>query len=220
MSPGVVDTGAHLGVGNMSYVNNTTIGEGNTVHACVLFKGHNKDKTSDRSYRTISSCPVVAKALDLYIRDLHIDNWNLNQAETQFQGEGSCHELAAVLLTETIQHSLFSLKLPIFILYLDAQSSFDVVLRELLIKNLYFSCNTNGHSLHYINNRLGNRRTFIEWEGCMMGPIHDEAGMEQGGVPSSDFHKIYGKEQLTNAQDSSLGVKVGNESNTWHRTGG
>ena len=68
--------------------------------------------------------------------------WAAAQAETQFQGSGSSHELAAILLTETIQHSLFSLKLPIFILYLDAQSAFDVVLRELLIKNLYFSCNT------------------------------------------------------------------------------
>ena len=169
----------------------------------MLFKSHNKDKTSDRSYRTISSCPVVAKALDLYIRDLKIDDWNLNQAETQFQGEGSCHELAAVLLTETIQHSLFSLKLPIFILYLDAQSAFDVVLSELLIKNLYFSCNTNGHTLHYINNRLENRRTLIEWEENMMGPIIDESGLEQGGVPSSDFYKIYGKEQLCNGDKPS-----------------
>ena len=192
-------------------VNNTTIEQVNTVHACILFKGHNKDKTSDRSYRTISSCPVVAKALDMYVRDLNIDDWNLNQAETQFQGEGSCHELAAVLLTETIQHSLFSLKLPIFILYLDAQSAFDVVLRELLIKNLYFSCNTDGHTLHYINNRLENRRTLVEWEGNLMGPILDESGLEQGGVSSSDFYKIYGKEQLTTAQDSYLGVKVGDQ---------
>ena len=44
-----------------------------------------------------------------------------------------------------------------------------------------------------------------------MGPIDDEAGLEQGGVSSSDFYKIYGKEQLTTAQDSSLGVKIGNE---------
>ena len=114
-------------------------------------------------------------------------------------------------LTSNIQHSLFSLKLPIFILYLDAQSAFDVVLREMLIKNLYFSCNTSGQSLHYISNRLGYRRTFIEWEGNMMGPIDDEAGLEQGGVSSSDFYKIYGKEQLTTAQASSLGVQVGNE---------
>ena len=44
----------------LSDINNTTIEEVNTVHACILFKGHTKDKTSDHSYRTISSCPIVA----------------------------------------------------------------------------------------------------------------------------------------------------------------
>ena len=130
-------------------VNNTTIQEINIVYACVLFKGHNKDKTSDRSYRTISTCPVAAKALDLYIRDLFIDDWNQDKSETQFQAEGSSHELAAILLTEVIQHSLFTIKEPVFILYLDAKSAFDVVLKELLIKNLFF-CNTSGHSLIYL----------------------------------------------------------------------
>ena len=104
----------------ISDVNNTDIEEVNTVYACILFKGHNKDRSSDRSYRTISTCPVIAKALDLYVRDLGIASWNENQASTQFQGEGSSHELAAVVLTEAIQHSLFTLKQPIFILYLDA----------------------------------------------------------------------------------------------------
>ena len=43
-----------------------------------------------------------------------------------------------------------------------------------------------------------------------MGPIHDEQGLEQGGVSSSDFYKIFGKEQLSLAQQSCLGVKLGN----------
>ena len=168
-----------------------------------------KDKTSDRSYRTISTCPVVAKALDLYIRDLNINSWNQNQAETQFQGEGSSHELAAVLLTEAIQHSLYTLKQPCYILFLDAQSAFDVVLTELLVRNL-FNCNTSGHSLLYLNNRFENRQTCIDWDGHLMGPVHDQRGLEQGGVSSSDFYKIYGKEQLSTAQDSKLGVSLGN----------
>ena len=96
----------------LSDVNNTDISEINTVYACILFEGHTKDTCSDRSYRTISSCPVVANGLDLYIRDQNIDSWNLDQADTQFQGEGSSHELASVLLTEIIQYALFTLKPP------------------------------------------------------------------------------------------------------------
>ena len=189
-------------------VNNTSITEINVVYVCILFKGHGKDKTSHRSYRTISTCPVIAKALDLYIRYLNITKWNLNQAETQLQGEGSSHELAAVLLTETIQHSLYTLKEPLYCLYLDAESAFDVVLTKLLVRDL-FNCNTSGHSLLYLNNRFKNRQTYVDWEGNLMGSIHDRHGLEQGGVSSSDLYKTFGKEQVSTTQKSKLGVKLG-----------
>ena len=95
-------------------------------------------------------------------------------------------------------------------LYLDAKSAFDVVLRELLIKNL-FNLNEKGdQSLLYLNNRLENRQTFIDWDGQLMGPIYDEQGVEQGGINSSDLYKVFGKEQLELAQKSSLGVPLGN----------
>ena len=145
-------------------VNNINLDEINTVYACILFKGHNKERSSDRSYRTISSCPMVAKALDIYVKDMHIESWNEDQSDVQFQGEGSSHELAAVLLTETIQHSLYTLKVPLYALYLDAESAFDVVLQELLVRRLYH-CNTDGHALHYLKNRLSNRQTIIDWDG-------------------------------------------------------
>ena len=41
-----------------------------------------------------------------------------------------------------------------------------------------------------------------------MGPISDELGVEQGGVNSGEFYKIYGKPQLQMAQDSKLGVNL------------
>ena len=45
-------------------VNNISLNEVSSVNAVVLFKGHGKDKESDRSYRTISTCPLLAKSLD------------------------------------------------------------------------------------------------------------------------------------------------------------
>ena len=47
-------------------VNLTDITKINTIFACILFKGHNKDKQSSYLYRTSSTCPVVANTLDLY----------------------------------------------------------------------------------------------------------------------------------------------------------
>ena len=188
-------------------VNLGGLSELNTIFACVLYKGHLKDKTSARSYRTISTCPLISKALDMYIRDLSLPDWNKEQAETQYQGVGSSHELAALLLTEVIQHSLHSLKLPVFAIFLDAMSAFDRVLKEILIRNL-FVAGTDGHRLLYLDQRLKNRKTFCEYDKQLMGPIQDNKGLEQGGVKSSDEYKIYNNEQSKTAQKSGLGVTI------------
>ena len=74
----------------------------NNVHAVILYKGHGKDKHLASSYRTISSCPFLSKAADVYLGSLSKDDWKSCQAETQFQGDGMCHELASLLLTTTI----------------------------------------------------------------------------------------------------------------------
>ena len=188
-------------------LNSIKISEVNTVYACILFKGHGKEKTSDRSYRTISTCPLIAKGLDSYIRDLNIEVWKANEAETQFQAEGSSHELASVLLTECVQYSLYSAKKPIYILYLDAKSAFDSVIRQLLIRKMFLA-GTSDQALIYINHRLENRATYLDWDRQIMGPILDEKGVEQGGVNSDYYYKIFGKDQITICQASGFGVSI------------
>ena len=119
----------------------------------VLHKGHGKNKESDRSYRTISTCPLVSKALDKYVGSMFESGWASAQAETQFQGTGSSHELAALLLTETIQFSMYFLKQPLFCILLDAMSAFDRILRELCIWAAFLA-GSHGQGLIYLNNRL------------------------------------------------------------------
>ena len=50
---------------------------------------------------------------------------NEMQAETQYQGDGMSHEMAALLLTLVIHHSLKNL-MPLFVLLMDAKSAFDL----------------------------------------------------------------------------------------------
>ena len=157
-----------------------SIDELNTVYACILHKGHGKEKNQADCYRTISSCPLLSKAIDTYIGELYDDILDDHQASTQFQGRGSNHELAALLLTETIQHSLHTAKRPLFVLYLDAKSAFDLVLRQFLINNLY-DYGIQDQGLLLIDQRIKNRKTICEWNGQIMGPIHDKWGLEQGG---------------------------------------
>lgn len=192
----------------ISNVNLSSIDELNSVWAMVLFKGHGKDRESDRSYRTISTCPFISKALDRYIGSLFESGWAAAQASTQFQGNGSSHELAALLVTEVIQHSLFVAKSPVFVLFLDAKSAFDKILREICIRAAFLA-GSSGHGLVFLDNRLKNRKTFVEWEKCLMGPIHDLLGVEQGGVLSDRLYKLANNAELTLTHRSNLGVQLG-----------
>ena len=56
----------------ISEINNASLPELNSVYAIIIYKGHSKEKTSDRSYRTISVCPLIAKGMDSYVRLLNI----------------------------------------------------------------------------------------------------------------------------------------------------
>ena len=187
------------------------IEELNKAHAIILHKGHKKDRTLASSYRTISSCPFLAKALDIYLGDLSKDDWSLCQAATQFQGAGMSHELSSLLLTTAIQDSLTSSK-PLFILLLDAKSAFDLVFPKILVRRLFLDT-TPDQRIRYWDLRLANRTTFCQWESSTMGPIKDELGVEQGAPNSSEFYKIYNNEQLTVAQESGLGTIVSGGAN-------
>ena len=150
------------------------------LHGKILYKGNSKSRSSDRSYRTISSCPFLSKSIDLYLRDLYGDKWDEAQASTQYQGKNSSHELASLLVTETIRYSLSVLNKPVYFLSLDEKSAFDKCLKELLVSQL-FKTKVEGDALLLINNRLSNRKTVYKWDKVLMGPASDETGVEQGG---------------------------------------
>ena len=191
----------------ISDVENATIEELNTAFGIILYKGHSKAKTSHRSYRTISTCPFLAKALDIYLRDLFQPTWDSVTAETQYQATGSSHELASLLITEIVQHSLNVANKPLYLLVLDAESAYDRCLRQILCCEL-FDVGVAGSALLLINNRLSNRSTVYEWDNTVMGPAPDTTGFEQGGVNSGDYYKLYNNQQLKSAQRSNLGVDI------------
>ena len=80
-----------------------------------------------------------------------IEDWNNAQAETQFLGPNMSHELGALLLTETINHSIKENDQPVFCLLLDARSAFDLTIREIIIRKLYL-LGTTGDCLLYLHN--------------------------------------------------------------------
>ena len=189
-------------------INLSSLDSLNSVWAMVLFKGHGKERESDRSYRTISTCPLLSKALDKHVGNLFESGWAAAQASTQFQGSGSSHELAALLLTETIQHSLYVSKQPVYVLLLDAQSAFDRILRILCIRAAFLA-GSHGQGLIFLDNRLKNRKTYVEWAKVLMGPISDKLGVEQGGILSDRLYKLANNIELILTQESGLGSQLG-----------
>ena len=189
-------------------VNNAGIEEMNTAHGNILYKRHNKNKNIDRSYRLISTCPFLAKAADCYLRDLYLEKWNSCQAETQYQGAGSSHELASLLVTEVLQHSLNVDHRPVFLLALDAESAFDQCLRQILCCEQY-KAGVSGAAIMFMDKRLASKQTVYEWDGVKMGPAKDTTGFEQGGINSSDYYKLYNNIQLITAQSAGLGANIG-----------
>ena len=115
---------------------NSDVVELNSVWAVILHKGVGKNVEMEKSFRTISSCPLVAKALDRYLVDLYDDGWCNAQAETQFQGRNSSHELAALCITEAVNHSSTNND-PLYLLLLDAKAAFDKVVIQHAIRCAY-----------------------------------------------------------------------------------
>ena len=91
---------------------------------------------------------------------------------------------------------------------MDAKSAFDRVLPELLIRSMFIA-GMDGNSTVFVKNRLTNRKTYLDWERNLMGPINDELGLEQGGSNSSEYYKLYSNENLTSAQKSEQGIDLG-----------
>ena len=121
----------------VSGINNSFLEELNMVLARVLYKSHGKDKFVDTSYRCISMCLFLSKATDMYLRDLCVSGWDATQAANQYQGTGKSHELASLLLTESIQYSKYSSREPLFVLSLDAKFAFDKAIPQILIRELF-----------------------------------------------------------------------------------
>ena len=88
---------------------------------------------------------------------------------------------------------------------LDAKSAFDKILPEFIIRNAFLA-GSRGQGLLYLADRLTHRKTVVEWDKCLMGPISDLLGVEQGGVLSDRLYKLANNEQLKVAQQSQLGL--------------
>ena len=67
-------------------------------------------------------------------------------------------------------------------------------------------------SLIYLANRLANRKTYLHYGHEIMGPITDNAGVEQGGICSGDEFQLITNTETDALNGSNLGVDLGHSS--------
>ena len=144
---------------------------------------------------------------------LQSGNWLSVKSSSQFMTKGSSHELASLLFTEVVRYSTLTLKKPVWALLLDRQTAFDSTLKEFVIPAVFDAMISNGvvvdQSVVYLANRLANRKTYLQYEHETLGPIDDNAGVEQGGIPSSEEYQLVSNSEVNALNESNLGVDVG-----------
>ena len=194
-------------------VNLATIADINSAWAILLHKGNGKPKNKANSWCCISSCPLFAKAMDSYIFSLHKAQWNAVSAPTQFMVDGSCHDLCSLLLTEMIIDSVKNKKKPIIISFVDTRAAFDSSRKEHIINEVFMANDSlPAQSILYIAKRLSSRLTYLNFNNVIMGPIHDERGVEQGGVWSSALFQLTTNKETITLNQTNYRVNIHGES--------
>ena len=141
------------------------------------------------------------------------DNWSAVKADTQFMTKGSSHELAVLLLTEAVRYATVTLKSPLWAILLNKEATFDSALKEHIIPAACNAMATGSsvvdQSLVGLLNRLSNRFTYLQYDKDLMGPIKDEAGVEQGGIPSGEEFQLMTNFELDALNTCGLGFDMG-----------
>ena len=82
---------------------------------------------------------------------------------------------------------------------------------EFLVGYLYLS-GVDGDALLLLKQRLVYHKSYVDGNKNMMGPIHDQHGLEQGGISLSEFYKLYNNNEfLYTLQKSAQGVFMNNQ---------
>ena len=124
--------------------------------------------------------------------------------------DGSNHELCVLTLTEVIIHAVKHLKIPIVAAFLDKKAAFDSVLKEHVVREVFKAAeHLPTQSILYMARRLESRRTFLQYQHSLMGPIDDDRGVEQGGIKSNRQFQLVSDNELEAANSSGLGIPIG-----------
>ena len=190
---------------NINYLSSSQL---NTAVATVVYKQRQKPVHHHKSHRLVRVSPLIGRLIGEYLRPAHIAMSKLNPNQNQSgYTEGVNFLLAALQRHETEMFCLDNKK-TFFSCSLDGVSAFDIVNRQIQLRELYFAGDTGKHwQANYFE--YNNSKTKIKMNNKLSSELEETLGCKQGSIKSGDHWKIYISTLLETMDSANLGVSIG-----------
>ena len=180
----------------------------NTAVASVIHKGKNKPVHDHKSYRQVRVTPLIARCIEEFIRPNLITLTKPIQNSSQYGFSKGVSYLLGALQRHEVEKFCVDSKKTFFGCSLDGQSAFEVVNREILMRELYCA-GERGKFWLASKYSYTDTQTQIKMDGQLSRNFYEELGVKQGHCRSSDSYKIYVNTLLDMVDQANLGVWIG-----------
>ena len=165
-------------------------------------------KLEAKNYRGITVLPVVAKLLELILRERL--RYCIDQQQNPMQRGFTCGSspLFCALIIEEFIRETTGKKGTSLTAYLDAKTAFDVVYHNSLLRKLYHM-GIGGGLWNILNSFYENAGSVVKWMGAASAEFSVQQGVRQGGILSADLYKVYINQLLDRLYLSGFGAMLG-----------
>ena len=150
-----------------------------------IFK-NKREKNQSRNYRGITVLPVLGKVVKSVLKKRIQPLINDHQSEIQRGFTARASPLNAALILEEVTHECKDKGDPLYLIFLDTKSAFDMVDHTHLMWRFYHTGVDNTHWL-LVDDMHQNVSSIVKW----IGEHSDSFKVNQGGILSAALYKIH-----------------------------
>ena len=180
----------------------------NTSIASIVYKGKEKPVCNHKSYRQVRVSPLFTRIIDEFLRPNLLKVTKPIQNTSQYGFTENVSYMMAALQRHEAEKYCVDNKFTFFGCSLDGESAFEVVDRNIQLRELYFA-GESGRFWLADKFMYKDTLTQIKMHGNLSRSFAESAGVKQGNCKSSDHYKIYVNPLLNMIDQSQLGIWIG-----------
>ena len=195
----------NLIIDNLNYISAPQL---NTAIATVVHKGKSKPVYNHKSYRQVRVSPLIGRLLDEYLRPSKVAMTRPLQNMNQYGFTENMNYLLGALQRHEAEKYCLDNKLTFFGCSLDGESAFEVVNRDIQLRELYCA---GQKGQYWLTSQFAYENSFtqIKMNGKLSRKFQETLGVKQGNINSSDDYKVYINPALNIFENAELGVAIG-----------